>query len=104
MEKRNTRRFEADSPIICSMFNSNRDFDAQLLNYSQGGICFKSVKNFKERCSVLLRSSGTIPLRSTGGTWDGVRNISLAEVKWSSEVSEGDEAYFIMGARYYFQE
>lgn len=101
MEKRNARRFETDTPISCGVFNSDQSYDARLVNYSQDGICFKCNAAFRERCSLLLRINGAISIRSTSGDPDGPRTISLAEVRWLEEVTDGKECYFTIGAKYY---
>ena len=101
MEKRESRRFSCEAPIFCGLFHSNQACQAEMVNCSSDGMCFRSDSSFKERSTILFRVSG--PLKSAKGSknLEGFRSVSLAEVRWLRESEEKDERPFYIGVKYF---
>jgi hypothetical protein len=101
MEKRECQRFDCQAPIICGLFNSNQACRAEMVNCSSEGMCFKSDAFFKERSTILFRMSGPPRTAEDSKDLEGLRSISLAEVRWLKEsVGKGDLPFYI-GVKYY---
>ena len=101
MEKREWRRFSCQAPIVCSLFNSNQACQAEMVNCSSDGMCFKCDAFFKERSTILFRVNGPPKAAKNSGNLEGLRSISLAEVRWLKESPGKDDRPFYIGVKYY---
>jgi hypothetical protein len=101
MEKRVDRRHNCKVAVICNFFNKDKTFTAEMLNYSEGGIYFESDSFFEKGTNIFFKvktcSSGTYG----PGLGNGLRTVSLAEVRWWQEMSSEDSSRFGMGVKYY---
>jgi hypothetical protein len=99
-EKRAFERRACDAVMAFSHFNQTYSHDARILNCSAGGMCFQS--------SVFLHPGATICIRvkefdAADGLEDcenGLRCMSLAEVKWCREVPGAESATYGIGVKY----
>lgn len=101
MEKRNRQRFSCQAAIVCGLFNSNQACEAEMVNCSSDGMCFKSDATFKERSTILFRIKGPPKADERTKNIEGLRSISLAEVRWWKESPGKHERPFYIGVKYY---
>jgi len=90
MEKRNSNRHKTDQPIICAHFSShgiNDTFDGKMKNYCDSGLYAELQTHFKVGTVLLVRTTSNPLERLPAKIEQGVRSVSLAEVKWSKPVS-----------------
>lgn len=101
MEKRVDKRHNCEASILCNFFNKDRTITAEMLNYSEGGMHFESDSFFAKGTNILFRvktcSSGTYGPE----LGNGLRTVSLAEVRWWQEMGSEDSSRFVMGVKYY---
>jgi hypothetical protein len=101
MEKREGQRFGCRAPIVCGLFNSNQVCQAEMVNCSSDGMCFKSDALFKEHSTILFRVNGPPKAAKKAESPEGLRSISLAEVRWLKESSGKDDRPFYIGVKYF---
>lgn len=93
------RRGEARSPcaaeVSWSIFPGGRQGRGRVTNVSRGGIGFETDRPLGAGVAVVIRLAG--PVR--GG--EGVRTVSVAEIKWSRTVETLGRLHCTVGARYY---
>jgi hypothetical protein len=101
MEKRNCDRHNQEARIFCACFNTNKYYQAKLLNYCEGGLYFESEIAFKPRTSIYIRIEEFSKEASEPPLHNGFRTTTLGEVKWCRAIS-GTEFYkFGVGIKYY---
>jgi hypothetical protein len=86
MEKRACERLNHTALIAFSFFNQEPSFDTQTLNHCLDGMCFKSSFFLQPGASLCIRVKKFNPNGSCTGLSEGLRSVTLAEVKWRSEV------------------
>ncbi len=99
-EKRVNERQRYTAPIVFSHFNKKHLFDAQTLNHCDRGMSFKS--------NVFLRTGATLYIRvkefhsngSCTGLCEGLRSVTLAEVKWCREIMDTNVPSYRTGVKY----
>jgi hypothetical protein len=90
MEKRNSNRHQTDQAIVCVLFTSqsvNDTFDGKMKNYCDSGLYAELQTHFKVGTVLLVRTTSNPLERLPAKIEQGVRSVSLAEVKWSKPVS-----------------
>lgn len=100
-EKRHDERRQHVAPISFSYFNKEPFFDAQTFNCGWGGMCFKSNFFLKAGTIVCIRSKNSNPNGFGIGVAEGLRSMTLAEVKWCREIHDGDVPAYGVGVRYF---
>ena len=91
--------FAAD--VVVSYFNKNHSYFAQTMNLGTGGMCLKSSFSLQPGATVYIRLKKIHPNDSGTGSCEGLRSVTLAEVKWCSEVP-GDEVFqYAAGVKYF---
>ncbi len=101
MEKRVGKRHNCKASIICNCFNKENIFNAEMLNYSEGGMYFESDSFFKEGTNIFFKINKCLFDASDPETCNGLRTVSLAEVRWWKEISGEDSSHFGIGVKYY---
>ena len=101
MEKRVDKRHNCEASIICNYFNKEKTFNAKMLNYSEGGMYFESDSFFKEGINIFFKMKSCLFDASDLELCNGLRTVSLAEVRWRKEISSEDSSRFGMGVKYY---
>lgn len=101
MEKRAGRRLKCEASITCSCFNKDEIFNAKMLNYSPDGMYFESKFLLKERTNILFKVKDLRLDRSDPKHCEGLRTVSLAEVKWWKDMGDKTAANFGIGVKYY---
>ena len=103
MEKRACERLNHTALIAFSYFNQKPYFDTQTLNHCIGGMCFKSSFFLQPGASLCIRVKKFNPNGSCTGLSEGLRSVTLAEVKWCDRVLDADAFAFEVGVKYYEQ-
>ena len=100
-EKRACERHRYTASIAFSYFNKEHFFEAQTLNHSAGGMCFKSNFFLQPGAIVYIRIKKIAPNNSCTGLCHGLRSVTLAEVKWCDEEFDADVFSYGVGVKYY---
>jgi hypothetical protein len=100
MEKRSKTRFYDQGSVTCSHFNVERRHDAQMLNFSQNGMCFRTDQSFKPGATVLIRLDQCPEGAAVRREEAGLRNITLAKVQWSRYEEDLQMPMFTSGVQY----
>ena len=74
---------------------------AQSLNHCEGGMCFESALPFHPGETVNIRVKEFHPHGPCKGLCEGLRSITLAEVKWCSETSITNVSHYRVGIQFY---
>ena len=101
MEKRVTKRQTCEASIISNCFNKEKVFNAKMLNYSKNGMYFESDSLFKNGTNILFKTKSCSFSASDPELGEGLRTISLAEVRWWKEIGDDDSPHFGIGVKYY---
>ena len=100
-EKRVSKRYEQKASVTCCYINCPDPCGGELINYSKSGMCFETIGLFREKTTVLVRSHpdswGTIDPE----TLEGLRTVSIAEVKWCNEFADDENPHYEIGVQYY---
>lgn len=100
-ERRAYERLSDITPIVFSYFNKKSYFVAQILNYCAGGICFKSSFSIQPETTVFIRVTKFYPNDSLTSVCGGLRSVTLAEVKWCSDIRDANDPFYWIGVKYY---
>ncbi len=100
-EKRTCERHSYTASIAFSYFNKESYFDAETLNHCTDGMCFRSSFFLQPGATVYIRVKKFHPNRSCSGLCDGLRSVTLAEVKWCDEELDADVFSYGVGVKYY---
>jgi len=99
-EKRRTNRYTIEAPILCSYFNMPASASAKTINFSQDGMYFVSDMEFHPGSAVLIRAKNDSQHQKLPENTEGLRQTTLAEVRWCRQVSEKPTHYQV-GVKYY---
>jgi hypothetical protein len=99
-EKRRTGRFRIEAPIRCSYFNMPAGGSAKTINFSRDGMYFVSDMQFHPGSAVLIRANNSNPHQKMPEDTEGLRQTTLAEVRWCRQISEKPTHYQV-GVKYY---
>jgi len=72
-----------------------------MLNCGEGGMYFESDSFFKEGTNIFFKVKNFSFDTSAPELCDGLRTVSLAEVRWWKEMSSEDPSRFGIGVKYY---
>lgn len=101
-DKRAFERRRYTATIEFSYLNSDQYYyEAQTLNHSDEGICFKSEIPIRHRATVLIRANNFHPNGACNGDCRGLRLLTLAVVKWCKEISNETKSFYEVGAKYF---
>ncbi len=100
MEKRQTNRYTIEAPIRCSYFNLPVGASARTINFSRDGMYFVSEMEFHPGSAVLIQAKNDGLQRAMPENTEGLRQTTLAEVRWCKKASEQPFLYQI-GVKYY---
>jgi hypothetical protein len=100
LEKRRTSRHNVEMPIRCSYFNMPISSSARTINFSQDGMYFVSDMEFHTGAAVLIRARNDNPHQKLSENTEGLRQTTLAEVRWCRQTSENPTHYQV-GVKYY---
>ena len=101
VEKRACERWNHNALIAVSYINQEPFFDIQTLNHSLDGMCFKSSFFLQPGAFLFIRAIKFNPNGSCKYSSEGLRSVTLAEVKWCSEVPGDQASQYVVGVKYF---
>ena len=102
VERRAYKRCSFQIPVICAHFNSERFYHAKTTNHSQDGINFVSDFPLKTGANIYVRVDYNSHEDHQAGFCNcgGMRQLSLAEVKWCLGIPGDYGSYYKIGLKY----
>jgi hypothetical protein len=100
MEKKIRERQACCVPVVVSIFNKKKFFYAQAINSTMDGICIKSNTSLRPGTTVYLRVKKFFPDTSRTCTFEGLRSVTLGEIKWCRELVDADTCTYEIGVKY----
>jgi hypothetical protein len=100
-EKRACERHGYAAEIAFAYFNKEHSYHAEIRNLSSGGMCFKSNLRLQPGATVYIRLINSHPDGNGSGSCEGLRSVTLAEVKWCSELSGATALSYGVGVKYF---
>ena len=100
-EKRACERCNHAATFAVSYFNQEPSFYVQTLNHGLYGMCFKSSLFLQPGAFLFIRAIKFNPNGSCKYSSEGLRSVTLAEVKWCSEVPGDNASQYIVGVKYF---
>jgi hypothetical protein len=100
-EKRVHERHSFSADIAFSYFNKKPSYNAHTLNLGTGGMCFKSDLFLRPGATVFIRVKKTHPNGSCTGFCEGLRSLTLAEIKWCKKEPDKDDPDYGVGVKYF---
>ena len=101
MNKRSDQRLNCEASIAFSFFGKGRTYEGRMLNFSKSGMYFESGKFIKGGTAIHSRLTNYSGLPSGPELCEGLRSISIAEVKWCREMKNKEATCFGIGVKYY---
>jgi hypothetical protein len=102
-EKRAYDRHSFSADVEFSYFNKNHSYFAQTMNLGSGGMCFNSSLFLQPGATVYIRLKKIHPNDSGNAFCEGLRSVTLGEVKWCSEVPGNEVSHYVAGVKYFEQ-
>ncbi len=100
-EKRTFERHSLRADVTFSHFNTKPSYFAQIMNLGPGGMCFNSGLFVKPGALICIYLKKIYSEASGKDFCEGLRSVTLAEVKWCSEFPVGDRAHYRVGVKYF---
>jgi hypothetical protein len=100
-EKRACQRNRYAADIAFSYFNKEHSYSAAIVNLGIGGMCFKSNLSLQPGATIYIRLKKIPPNGSCSGFCEGLRSVTLAEVKWCSQVAGDEASLYGVGVKYF---
>ena len=101
VEKRACERCNHAATFAVSYFNQEPSYYVQTLNHSLYGMCFKSSLFLQPGAFLFIRAIKFNPNGSCKYSSQGLRSVTLAEVKWCSEAPGDHASQYIVGVKYF---
>ena len=99
-EKRAFARRDWNASIEFSYFNRTHSYNASVVNVSAGGMCFQSHQFLQPGTTVYIRLKKFSSLDFPRGSEEGLRCMSLAQVKWCQEQPGLESGAYDVGVKY----
>jgi len=99
-ERRSFSRQNFSAPLEISHFADRKRKDAELINHSEGGMCIRSRVKYNPSMSLFVRVKNFKSNDACIGDCNGLRSISLADVKWCQKVDDVELSYFKIGLQF----
>ena len=101
-EHRSCQRCSHSGAVFFNVFNSDQPPQVgDLRNYCELGLCFEATHFVKPGTALYIRIVSATTRHSEPAAIPGCRTISLAEVKWCRDISEGENPRFGIGTKFY---
>ena len=100
-EKRASERHCFAADMAFSYFNNENSNHAEILNISPGGMCFKSDIFLQPGATIIVRLGKIHPNGIFSRSCDGLRLVTLAEVKWCHKAPDIDPLFYGVGVKYF---
>ncbi len=100
-ERRRDCRHVHRALLMISVFNQGAVFEAQLINFSQDGLCAETDHAIRPGTSIYVRmkANGTGPQKNP--LHPGIRTVALGEARWGRALGRGQPTRYRIGIRYY---
>ncbi len=99
-DQRASRRFRHKCHLVCSLIHQEDCYTVIKKDHSKGGLSFRSRLEFRPGTVLCIRNNACEIQSLTPEAWEGVRSISLAEVRWCHEEKELGNIFFDIGVQY----
>lgn len=99
-EKRAYDRNRFSAEVLFSYFNREPSYSAQITNLSARGMCFNSCLLLKPGATICIHLKKIHPESSGKGFCEGLRYVTLAEVKWCSQEPCEETSHYEVGVKY----
>ncbi|UCF90269.1 MAG: PilZ domain-containing protein [Desulfobacterales bacterium] len=100
-ERRNYERAQLEALVQCTIFNAAKSFPAKTFNHGMGGMYLRSKTLLQPGIALCIRLKDFPTYKDCPGFCQGLRTMTLAEVKWCRELSDADAFGYEFGVRYY---
>jgi hypothetical protein len=101
-EKRRQERYNCETHIRWSYFNTTRFSPAKAINFSRNGLYFESTDNIPPGSTILIKRE-IFPSDVSNKTPEiCLPSLIVAEVKWCREKAETYGSQFGVGVKYHF--
>ena len=100
-ENRTYERWGCTALIAFSYFNKEQCFNVKTIDHCEGGMSFKSSFFLQPGATVYIRIKKNLPNGSGTDVCEGLRSVTLAEVKWCNEELDADAFSYRVGVKYY---
>jgi hypothetical protein len=100
-DRRLSPRHVRQLPLTISVFNQGAFFQAQMMNYSQDGVCAATSHPILPGASLHIRIDASQAAALERAVFPELRTMALGEVKWCSSLGEESSPRFFVGIRYY---
>jgi len=100
-EKRAYSRNGVRADVLFSYFNKEPSYPAKIMNLGTGGMCINSCLFIKPGATVCIHLKKIHPEASNTDIYEGLRYVTLAEVKWCSEVPGDEVSHYEVGVKYF---
>jgi hypothetical protein len=99
-DQRGSERSNCTATIKFSYFNKQPSYEAQILNYSDVGMCFKSEVSLQPDATVYIRLKDAPRQGDFSTDNHGLRSVTLGEVKWCREIQDETKPFYEIGVKY----
>jgi hypothetical protein len=100
-EKRACTRINYAVPIEISHIRKGKKSSGQSLNHCEGGMCFDSSSSFHPGESLNIRVIDFHPYGPCKGLCEGLRFVTLGEVRWCRNVPDTDTFHYRVGIKFF---
>jgi hypothetical protein len=101
MERRVFERRNYQIPIEISFFRNEKISSAKSLNHCENGMCFESTSSYHPGATLTVRVKDFHPHGPCIGLCEGLRSITLAEVKWCTENTDTVVSNYRVGIQFF---
>jgi hypothetical protein len=103
-ERRTSQRYRCNGQLKYAQLAKGNFREAELVDYSEEGLCFKSNFELKPGNYIFIRVQ-TESVRTNRTDCDvKVRSVSVVEIKWCYEKHDGHNCFYLIGAKYPFSD
>ena len=99
-EKRAYPRYNCEALIKWSYFNTERLFDAKIVNFSKDGFSFETSSEISPQATILTRLENLFTKNMSLSEHECLRTVSIGEVRWCQELSKEGQIYYVVGVRH----
>ncbi len=100
IERRASKRHHYQIPIEVSFVRDRKISSAQSLNHCESGMCFESTSSYHPGVTLTVRVKDFHPHGPCIGLCMGLRSITLADVRWCTEITEADVSHYRVGIQF----
>ena len=99
-DQRVCERFGCTATLGFSHFNKERTHEAQMLNYGDAGMCFKSKVALQPGVIVCIRLKNILRPGACDNSGCGLRSLTLAKTIWCHAMPDETAPVYAIGVKY----